>query len=138
MKTRVVLDTNIYISAILFGGRPGEVFLLAKEREYELFVSPALIAELASKLTVKFRWPVDRVTEVVREIGEVATVVRPKKKLSVIERDEDDNRVIECAVLTKADFIVSGDRKHLLSMKQYESIQIVSVTHFLKMLSKPR
>ncbi|MFA5809890.1 MAG: putative toxin-antitoxin system toxin component, PIN family [Thermoleophilia bacterium] len=137
MKTRVVLDTNVYISAILFGGRPGEVFLLAKEGEYELFVSTALIAELASTLTVKFRWPVDRVTEVVREIGEVATVVRPKKKMSVIERDEDDNRVIECAVLTKANFIVSGDRKHLLSMKQYGCIQIVSVTHFLKKLRKP-
>jgi len=137
VKTRVVLDTNVYISAILFGGRPGEVFLLAKEGEYELFVSTALIAELASTLTVKFRWPVDRVTEVVREIGEVATVVRPKKKMSVIERDEDDNRVIECAVLTKANFIVSGDRKHLLSMKQYGCIQIVSVTHFLKKLRKP-
>ncbi len=137
MKPRVVIDTNIYISAILFGGRPGEVFLLAKEKEIDLYVSSAIIAEVAAKLTDKFHWPVARVTVVVQEIGETATVVRPRKRLHVVAGDESDNRILECATLADAEFIISGDRRHLLSMKRYEGIKIPSPARFLKRIGKP-
>lgn len=136
MKPRVVLDTNIYISAILFGGRPGEVFLLAKEDDIDLFVSTAIIAEVAAKLTDKFHWPAARVTVVVKEIGETATVIRPRRRLRVIADDESDNRILECAVTAGADYIVSGDRRHLLVMKQYEGITILSSSGFLKIMGK--
>jgi putative PIN family toxin of toxin-antitoxin system len=137
VKPRVVLDTNIYISAILFGGRPEEVFLLVKEEEVDLYVSTAIIAEVAAKLTDKFHWSPADVTDVVKEIGETATVVRPRKRLYVIAGDESDNRVLECAIEAKAEFIVSGDRRHLLSLKQYDGIRIVSAAVFLRRIGKP-
>ena len=136
MKSRVVFDTNIYISAILFGGKPEEVFLLAKEENIDLFVSPAIIAEFAAKLTDKFDWPNSRIIEVVKEIGETATVIRPRKHLDIIKGDESDNRVLECAVLAEAEFIVSGDRRHLLSLRKYEGISIISTASFLRVMKK--
>lgn len=138
MKPRVVLDTNIYISAILFGGRPGEVFLLAKEDEIDLFVSPAIIAEVAGKLTDKFHWPPAHVKMVVQEIGETATVIRPRKHLRVITGDDADNRILECAAKARAAFIISGDRRHLLPLKEYEGIEILNAAQLLKRMGKRR
>lgn len=137
MKPRVVFDTNIYISAILFGGRPGEAFLLAKQDEIELYISPAIIAELAAKLTEKFYWQTERVTVVLKELGEIAIVIRPESRLNAIRADDSDNRILECAVMAKADYVISGDRKHLLPLKRYEGIEIISTARFLKMTGKP-
>jgi len=137
VKPRVVLDTNIYISAIIFGGKPEEVFLLAKEEEIELFVSAAIIAEVATKLSDKFRWSNADVTDFIREIGEAATIIKPSRQLAVIEADESDNRVLECAVQSKAEYIVSGDQQHLLPLKNYQGIKIISPARFLKRIKKP-
>jgi len=136
VKPRVVLDTNIYISAIIYGGKPEEIFLLAKQREIILFVSTAILAEVAAKLTDKFRWNPADVADFIREIGESATVLRPEKVLKVIREAEADNRVLECALLADADYIVSGDRRHLLSLRQYEGIKIVSAAKFLRKMGK--
>lgn len=137
MKLRTVLDTNVYLSAILFGGIPGEVFLLAKDEKIDLCVSTAVLAELAEKLTDKFHWPAERVRYVIKEIGETAIVVKPHKRLEAVPGDESDNRILECAVESKADYIVSGDRRHLLPLKEYEGIKIVIPSQFLKRISKP-
>ncbi len=137
MKPRVVLDTSIYISAIIFGGKPEEVFLLAKEKEIELFVSAAIIAEVATKLSDKFRWSNADVTDFIREIGEAATIIKPSRQLAVIEADESDNRILECAVHARAEYIVSGDQQHLLPLKNYNGIEIISPARFLKRIKKP-
>lgn len=137
MKPRVVLDTNIYISAIIFGGKPEEVFLLAKEEEIVLHVSAASIAEIATKLSDKFHWSSADVTDYIREIGEAAAIIKPARRLSVIEADESDNRILKCAVQSKAEYIVSGDQRHLLPLKTYEGIEIVSPAQFLKRIGKP-
>ena len=136
MKPYIVLDTNIYISAIIYGGKPEEVFLLAKEGAIELFVSTAIIAEVATKLADKFHWHSFDITDFIREIGEAAKIVRPQKRLKVIESDESDNRVLECALTAGAQYIITGDRRHLLSMKQYQGIEIVSAAMFLKKMRK--
>ena len=91
--SRVVLDTSVYISALMFGGLPGSLLDLAFLR--------------------------------------VAQIVEPEEALSVIVEDPDDNRVLECAVKSQADVIVSGDR-HLLRLANYQGISIVTVRHFLK------
>jgi putative PIN family toxin of toxin-antitoxin system len=137
VKPRVVLDTSIYISAIIFGGKPEEVFLLAKEKEIELFVSAAIIAEVATKLSDKFRWSNADVTDFIREIGEAATIIKPSRQLAVIEADESDNRILECAVHARAEYIVSGDQQHLLPLKNYNGIEIISPARFLKRIKKP-
>lgn len=127
----VVFDTNIYLSAILFGGNPRTCLELAREGSLQLVTSSAILFELASKLDKKFSWAVDDIKEVIEGVSTIAIVVRPREKLSVIRDDESDNRILECAKEAKADYIISGDKKHLLRMHHFENISILSAKQFL-------
>jgi len=129
---RVVLDTNVYISAILFGGTPEKIRKLSKEKKIELLVSEAIIAEVAEVLRKKFNWESWQISQVINDIRETATLVIPHQTLSVVKKDEDDNRILECGVEGKAQYIISGDKRHLLSLKQYQGIRILSPANFLK------
>ena len=129
---RVVLDTNVYISAILFGGTPEKIRKLSKERKIELLISEAIIAEVAEVLRKKFNWESWQISQIINDIRETATLVIPYQTLSVVKKDEDDNRILECGVEGKAQYIISGDKRHLLSLKQYQGIKILSPANFLK------
>jgi putative PIN family toxin of toxin-antitoxin system len=113
--SRVVLDTNVYISALLFGGLPGDVLDLAFLKSFALIVSPAMLDEREEKLREKFGVSGEDAKLVRRRLENVAEVVEPREVLSVISDDPDDDRVLECAVEGGADVIVSGDR-HLLKL----------------------
>ena len=129
---RVVLDTNVYISAILFGGTPEKIRKLSKERKIELLISEAIIAEVAEVLRKKFNWESWQISQIINDIRETATLVIPYQTLSVVKKDEADNRILECGVEGKAQYIISGDKRHLLSLKQYQGIKILSPANFLK------
>ncbi len=131
-KLRAVFDTNIYISAIIFGGNPRQCLELARNGEIELFTSKAILLELASKLRVKFLWSDLEIKEVIEGISQFAGIVAPGKKVNLI-KDEADNRFLECAMEAKADYIVSGDKKHLLSLKKFKGIKILSAKDFLNL-----
>ncbi len=131
-EVKVVLDTNIYISAILFGRKPEEIRKLSQEGKIELLVSEAIIAEVAEVLRKKFDWESWQISQVIDEIRETTTLVIPNQTLSVIKKDEDDNRVLECAVEGKAHYIISGDKRHLLPLKEYQGINILSPAEFLR------
>ena len=136
---RVVLDTNVYISALTRGRKPEIVLRLSSPpfKRYDLFVSQAIFDEIDRVLKEKFNWlPKDIDLEKSR-IADWADVVKPTKRISVIppERDDSDNRILECADKAKADFIVSGD-SDLLDLKEYEGIKIMTPAQFLKILEK--
>ncbi|RLE06552.1 hypothetical protein DRZ78_04515, partial [Candidatus Aerophobetes bacterium] len=61
--------------------------------------------------------------------------VQPKTKISAIKQKEDDNRILECGVEGKAQYIISGDKRHLLPLKEYQGIKIISPAQFLKIIS---
>jgi putative PIN family toxin of toxin-antitoxin system len=126
---KVVFDTNTFISAFVYGGRPEEAYRLALQRKITLITSPAIMQETARILKEKINWDRDKIEEVLRQIAQVAKIVRPKKTLKVIE-DESDNRILEAAVKGKADFIVSGD-KHLLSLKKFENLSIIKAADLI-------
>jgi putative PIN family toxin of toxin-antitoxin system len=128
--TRVVLDTNVSISALMFGGLPGSLLNLALLQSFLLVISPALLDELDEKLRLKFEVPAEDTAIIRAKLESVAEVVKPNMALHVIEDDPDDNRVLECAVKGRADYIVTGDR-HLLKLGSYEAIAIVTVRQFL-------
>ncbi len=130
-EVKVVLDTNTYISAILFGGKPEKIRKLSKEGKIELLVSEAIIAEVAEILRKKFNWESWQISQMIDEIRETATLVIPNQTLSIIKKDEDDNRILECAVEGKAHYIISGDKRHLLPLKEYQGINILSPAEFL-------
>jgi len=127
---RVVFDTNVYISALMFGGLPGSLLDLAFLQSFILVISPALMDELDEKLRLKFEVSAEDAAIVRAKLESNAEIVMPDVVLDVIEDDPDDNRVLECAVKGSANYIVTGDR-HLLKLGTYEAIPIVTVRQFL-------
>ena len=135
-KPRVVFDTNIFISALIFGGNPRMCLELAKEGSVQLFSSRAILLELADKLRQKFDWKNDDIVDVIEGVATIATIVRPMQAIHLIKQDPADNRILECAQEARADFIISGDKKHLLSLKKFKKTQIISAKEFLEMFYK--
>src|ERR1035437_6737780 len=118
---RVVADTNVFISALVFGGLPGRFLDLALRRKFTLVISKALLDELDEKLRGKFAVSGSDALAIREKFESNATVFEPDFELNAVPGDPDDNRVLECAVAGKADLIVSGDR-HLLRIGNYEEI----------------
>jgi putative PIN family toxin of toxin-antitoxin system len=127
--SRAVLDTNVYISAYGFGGKPAAVLRAAILGEFELVTSPEILVETADKLAVVLGFDREHVEAVVGQIARTAMVVRPKMRLAVV-RDDADNRVLEAALESGAVSIVSGDR-HLLELVVWEGIRVIRVADFL-------
>jgi uncharacterized protein len=127
--SRVVLDTNVYISAYGFGGKPAAVMRAAILGEFELVVSPPILTEVAEKLATVLDFDRDHVEEVVRQIARISVIVRPEVRLRVVA-DDADNRMLEAAIASGAQIIVSGDR-HLLELGTWEGIRVVRVADFL-------
>lgn len=127
---RVVLDTNIYVSALNFGGIPLEILLLGVRRKIAIFVSAAILRELAGVLRNKFKWAPEQVREATRIIRGFARIVVPQRRVALIIEDPTDNRILECAQATKADVTITGDR-HLQKLKEFRSTPIVSPGEFL-------
>jgi len=65
----------------------------------------------------------------------ISAIVIPRQTLSVINKDRDDNRILECAVESKAQYIISGDKRHLLPLKEHQGIKILLPAEFLKTIS---
>jgi len=135
-KARVVLDTNIYISAIIFGGNPRTCLELARNKEFELFASREILVELAAKLRLKFHWKEENIHSAIEGILAFANLVTPKHVINIIKDDPRDNIILECALETKADYIISGDKKHLLSLDKFKNIPIITAKTFLDMFYK--
>ena len=128
---RVVADTNVFISALMFGGLPGRFLDLALGRRFTLVTSKALLDELDEKLRGKFAVSERDALAIRAKLEGHASLVDPDFELNIVFDDPDDNRVLECAVQGKADFIVSGDG-HLLRIGSYEGIAIFTVRQFLE------
>lgn len=132
---RVVLDTNVYYSALHSPAGPLEVLLAAgvRERRYRLLVSPFILHELHEKLMEKFVWEESRALSAIKQIVHAAELVHPQTVPAVIADDPDDDSILACAVVGQADLIISGDR-HLLQLKEYAGIPIVRPMDFLRTL----
>jgi putative PIN family toxin of toxin-antitoxin system len=128
---RVVADTNVLISALMFGGLPGRFLELALGRRFTLLASKALLDELDEKLRGKFAVSESDALAIRAKLEGNARLADSDFRLNAVPDDPDDNRVLECAVAGKADSIVSGDR-HLLRIGSYEGIAIVTVRQFLE------
>jgi putative PIN family toxin of toxin-antitoxin system len=125
----VVFDTNVMISGLIFGGKPEFALQIAMAKGVTLVVSAEILVELEGVLVVKFGWTAEKASLVRRRIREVAELVAPRNTITACE-DPDDNRILEAAQEGFADLIVSGDR-HLLRMKHFDGIEILTVGEFL-------
>jgi len=133
---RVVLDTNVLISAFLFpGGAPEAVYRLALEGRIELVTSLPLLAELGRVLSAKFGWEDGMVEEAVAQVARIALVVEPSQPVSVVKADPADDRVLEAAAEGRVEAIVSGDR-HLLRLGTWRGITVLDPGTFLATYEK--
>lgn len=128
---RVTADTNIYVSAFAIGGKPLELLQLANVGQIELAVSDAILDEITRVLArSKFGWSAERIAEARAVVSSLARNVTPSQSLDIVKDDPADNKILECAVESGTLVIVSGD-KHLLRLKSYGGIRIMTVSEFL-------
>jgi len=134
---KVVLDTNIYVSALLKrGGKPDQILRLIEK--YQLFCSEEILEETHRvlhypRIKRKYKLKEREIEEHLLYIRSIATIISSLPKVNVIKEDPKDNVILACAQAARADFIVSGD-KHLRKLGSYQSIRIISPAEFLKML----
>ncbi len=132
-QIRAVFDTNIWVSALRKQGNPYRCVLLVALGVVVSVTCDELLDELRQVLLVKFKFPQELVERHIAAIRSLSEVVAITGQLKVVSDDPEDDKVVECAVVGKADYIVSGD-KHLLALKQYGSIAIVKAAEFLKIV----
>lgn len=131
---KVVLDTNVLISSIIFGGNPKKVVQLVLEKQIIGVTSKVLLAELSEVLAKKFNFEEQRIIHLDQKIKKAFILTQPTKTLKIVN-DEPDNRVLEAAVESDCHYIVTGD-KELLNLNKFKSIRIVTVAKFLEKIKK--
>lgn len=132
---RVVFDTNIYISGFLFkGGIPSRLLELARDKHFELFFSPEILEEVRFVTRAKFGLSLNESDRILRWIEDCGQIVYAEEKLKLVKRCEPDNRILECALAASSNFLVTGDKKDLLSLKHNLSFKIISPRGFYELI----
>jgi len=132
-KPKVVIDTNVFVSGLTFKGKPREVLDLIWRGDIEACISFFILKELEETLKKDFSWDRDQIKYTVEKIKAKTILVQPKNRVSVIKENDDDNRILECAIEGRVQYLISGDRKHLLPLKEYQGAKILSPAEFLKL-----
>lgn len=130
---KIVLDSNVFISALFWKGAPYQIFKEVLKGAILNFTSPEILEEIKKKLLDKFQLPPEKVKEFLEIIIFNSQIVHPKKKINLVKKDPSDNKIIECALEAGASFVISGD-KHLLEIKEYKGIKIISPREFLNLI----
>ena len=129
----IVIDTNVVISALLFGGTPGELIELWKKGLIRPLLSTEIMTEYLRVLSYpKFKLSEEEINYIIhQEILPYFKVVKSVPGPSIIKKDPDDDKFIQCAQAGNAKTIISGDQ-HLLALKSYHGITILTPTQFFR------
>lgn len=128
---RIVLDTNVFISALLFKGKPARLIEKIRLAKDEILISRDILDEYIRVLAYpKFRLTHDEIQFIIQKIIiPITTPIEVTTRCTVIKNDPDDNTFLALALDGKADCIISGDA-HLLTLKKYKTIPILTVAEF--------
>src|SRR4030067_1326114 len=134
---KVVFDPNVIFSAALYEkSLPALLLSLGLEDKVRFFVSPALLNEYEAVLKrPRFKLGYQEITELMRKINRKALIVTPTKRLKIVKADEPDNRVLECAIKARADFIITGNKRHF-PFEEFRGSKIVSPREFINSISE--
>jgi uncharacterized protein len=130
MPERVVYDTNIWISGLLWRGKPYQCLLLARGKAVQHVHCIEMMAELSEKLRGTFGFSENHIQAVLADLRRASERVEITGQVKAVTADPDDDKFIECALVSHAAVIVSGDH-HLLDLGEYEGIPILSSSDFL-------
>jgi len=134
MAPVVVFDTNIFFSAIGWKGRPYECLERARLGAADGVTSQAILDELTEKLRAKLAFSEEQIADTLADLLGYLRVVEVTQQLVVVADDPDDDRILECAVAAGADYIVTGDRRHLLPLGSFRDTRIISAADFLALV----
>lgn len=130
---KIVLNTNVILSGLLFpGGPPDKLVRAVLTGQISNATSPDLLGELRRILLVKFKVPEERADALIELISGNSELVYPLERVERISADPADNRVLECAATADAEGIVTGDKKHLLRLRSFLGIVLLSPAAFLQ------
>jgi putative PIN family toxin of toxin-antitoxin system len=132
---KVVFDTNVVVSASFWRGAPFDCLAAWAQGRFEAIVSPSLLAEY-HETTEELRqeYPNHQCVAWTDALTDAATLVFPVERASGATPDPNDEMILECALAAEVDYIVSGDKRHLLALKRFRGIPILSPSEFLRSL----
>ena len=132
-----MLDTNVWVSALLWGGKPAAIVEAAEKGRLRIFISEEIVAEISQVLAYP---KIERIyktelrrQDLIEQVLKIAKFVKATTKVEVVSEHPADNKFLECALAANASHIVSGD-KHLLKVVSYKKIQVSPVSDFLALI----
>lgn len=132
---RVTVDTNFLVSATQWDTSESSKLLVELlRRKVGICTSEEILEELVKVLKRDFNRNEEKIQEVIEDLFEFIILVVPKKRICVVKEDPADNKIIECAVESNSEFIITYD-KHLLRIKEYGGIKIVKPEKITKLFS---
>ena len=132
---RLVIDTNVFVSALISTRSIPALLLDEAEKNYTLFISKEILGEVEDVISrKKFGFSTQKISSAMEAILSFSEIINPDIKVDVIKSDPDDNKILECAIACKASYIVSGD-SHLLDLREYGSIKIINPKTALELLN---
>jgi len=132
----VVFDTNILFSAIGWKGKPYEYVELARAGVIDAVTCPELLDELSAKLQSKLAFSSNQAIDSTIDLLTFLRVIAIPGQLKAVAADPDDDKTLECAFIAGATHVVTGDRRHLLPLRHFQGIQIVTAAEFLSLVAK--
>ena len=132
---RIVNDTNVWLSALYFSGKPAQIVHLIEEKNLISVTSQPILNELNEKMTLDFQTPAFAANGTISYIKSLSEFVSIQGRDFGL-RDQADNMVLETAILGKCNFLITGD-KDLLTLKKYNNLGIITPSQFLNQYNKP-
>src|SRR3989338_4755931 len=134
---KVTVDTNFLISATQWNYSVGHKllneFILSETKIFKIFTTQDILDETIKVLERDFEYSKNEAKNIIEKILLFASLIEPKQKVEIIKDDPDDNKVIECAVESSSNYIITYDR-HLLKLKDYKGIKIIKPEEILKII----
>jgi putative PIN family toxin of toxin-antitoxin system len=138
---KLVLDTNVFVSGFLWEGNEAELIRKIERKDAMNFINPEILSEIEDVINRdKFKYLLAKHNLIADEIIEKTVslshiVIGRKLEENVVKADPKDDKFVECALNSDANYIVSGD-KHLLELKEYENVKIVTPKEFVEIIER--
>lgn len=132
---KITLDTNFLISATQWDNSVAHKLLIRLiESNIELFTTKDIIIEFTKVLERDFKYNKKEISLIIQQIIMFLKLAEPIEKLEIVKEYPDDNKIIECAIASGSDYIITYDKKHLLKIKEYRGIKLITPEEMLKII----
>ncbi len=131
---KVCIDTNVWISGVIFSGPPADIVTAAFNRKFELIMSQVILDEIEKNLLSRFHFSLKNTRKLIRRILQIADLYEPSGSIRIVPNLHTDNLILETAMLGNSKYLVTGDKEHLLPLKMFKHVKIIEPASFHKIL----